>query len=102
MIIAIRAIHQYRPQDSNLVEFANHNFALFLRDLFGVCNKGVIIAIIQEYITSLDPTNQSESVVRIKLAFFKIIFEHEHFIGLNTPIPINPKNINLANVEEVF
>ena len=64
---------------STISRVINENLALFLKDLLGLIDRGLIMDIIYLYVTKV-PAN-------LKYEFLRIICDYEHFVQINLPLP---------------
>jgi len=60
----------------------NRNIALFVKDLFSLCDRGVCIDLVQNYCQELP---SQERVSLVKYEFLRIVFDYEHYVPLNYP-----------------
>jgi dedicator of cytokinesis protein 9/10/11 len=59
--------------------------AYFLKDLFGLMNRGYVLQLIANFISQIDPKNATSALVSIKFAVLKIVCSYEHFVPLCLP-----------------
>lgn len=61
----------------------NKNLALFLKDLFSIFDRGIVLDMLRSYLRDMtDPTQELLSAT-YKFEFLRIIIDHEHFVPLN-------------------
>ncbi|KAJ6237381.1 dedicator of cytokinesis dock [Anaeramoeba flamelloides] len=87
----------------------NLSFALFVKDLMSICNKGIVFELIKRYLdgfqinntnTNNNNNNYLINVQEFKLLFIMTILDYEYFFKLNFCIK-KIKN-NISNIFEYF
>lgn len=62
--------------------------ALFVKDLFSLIDRGIVMSIVSEYLTSMRSEASGPLMETFKFAFLKILTNYEHFVQLNLPLPV--------------
>eukprot|EP01133_Synstelium_polycarpum_P007759 gene7759-9098_t len=89
-----------KANDSRLAVEANNSVALFVRDLFGVFDRGIAMDLAFTYVHKMREgieESQSPSFITtmlfFKFDFLKIVTDYEHYVNLNVPTPYSIHNI---------
>jgi hypothetical protein len=63
--------------------------ALFVKDLFPLIDRGIVLSLAQEYLDSARAESKSGPMMEtFKFAFLKLLTNYEHFVQLNLPLPV--------------
>jgi hypothetical protein len=62
--------------------------ALFVKDLFSLVDRGIVMSVIHEYLGSMRGEGSGPLMETFKFAFLKILTNYEHFVQLNLPLPV--------------
>lgn len=82
---------------TNSAKNLNSYFALFLRDLLDVADRGYVMRVIQVYLDKLFEVAPHKQYTELKSRFFHILLDYEHLVPLS--LPIYPK---IPTVEQDF
>ena len=80
----------------NVAKLLNSNFALFLRDLFNVMDRGVVLSHIETYMNLITMKAGSEGngnyevIQEFRNTFLEIIVDYEHYVPLSMPYFYKP------------
>lgn len=77
---------------NNEAKTLNTAVALFMKDLFSVCDRGLVLTLIQQHIIDIHSDN-SLLLMLSKLNFLSVITDYEHYIPLNLPTSIKIESI---------
>jgi hypothetical protein len=81
-------------QGLNLAKLLNSNFALFLRDLCNVVDRGLIIQKAAEYLRNIGTfgSPNMEVLQELRATFLQVFIDYEHFVPLSLPSPVPTPN----------
>eukprot|EP00007_Cunea_sp_BSH-02190019_P004159 CAMPEP_0174230200 /NCGR_PEP_ID=MMETSP0417-20130205/1005_1 /TAXON_ID=242541 /ORGANISM="Mayorella sp, Strain BSH-02190019" /LENGTH=1996 /DNA_ID=CAMNT_0015307841 /DNA_START=193 /DNA_END=6183 /DNA_ORIENTATION=- len=86
--LLIRELHQLLP--SNPVgHILNNTIALFVKDLFGIIDRGAVLGFIKLYCEEIDSGVVGSYFSGAKVEFLRIVMDYEHYVQLNIPIEPN-------------
>ena len=91
---------------SQSISVLNKNLALFMKDLFDVIDRGIVLDMIRSYITKMtDPGLTDDKDIYLcasyKFEFLRIISDHESYVLLNLPFR-NVDNLRLVNLTHQY
>ena len=72
----------------------SQNMAIFVHDLFGIFDRGLPVDLSEIFIVSCDKNiekypEKSEIISLLRLEYLKITADHEHWVNLNLPLPLD-------------
>jgi len=80
----------------NVAKLLNSNFALFLRDLFNVMDRGIVLTHIETYMNLIteragtDGNGNYEVIQEFRSTFLEIIVDFEHYVPMSLPYLYKP------------
>lgn len=80
-----------RHKECDETQFLNKSLAMFVKRCITLMDRGFVFRIIRMYMDRFAP-GDPRTLQEFKFHFLQEIFTHEHFISLNLPIILKPKN----------
>lgn len=80
-----------RHKDSDETQFLNRSLAIFVKKCITLMDRGFAFRLIRMYMDRFAP-GDPRTLQEFKFNFLQEIFSHEHFVSLNLPIILKPKN----------
>ena len=74
----------------NEMSSANRSLALFIKNLFSVMDRGLVLSLCQIYWSKFANLNTADGkgAVALRLEFLAIVCQHEHFVALSLPMVV--------------
>ena len=94
-------IAEMNGEISEEIRLINRNLALFIKDLFAIYDRGIVLDIIRKYLERMTDNKQQETIL-FKFEFLQIITDHEHYMPLNLPFEeLDSANVNLVTLSKM-